>query len=70
MPFRAFISADVDSTPKLAELKERLGGTGAQLKLVDLENIHLTLKFLGDTEMVEFKVVVNNTKNGKSQYSC
>lgn len=50
MPFRAFISVDVDSTPKLRELEEGLRGSGAQLKVVDLEKIHLTLKFLGDTD--------------------
>ncbi|MEE9150245.1 MAG: RNA 2',3'-cyclic phosphodiesterase [Thermoplasmata archaeon] len=50
MTFRAFISADVDATPKLREFEKRLGGSNAQLKMVDLENIHLTLKFLGDTD--------------------
>ncbi|UCG70136.1 MAG: RNA 2',3'-cyclic phosphodiesterase [Thermoplasmata archaeon] len=50
MPFRAFISVDVDSTPKLSELEERLRKSGAQLKVVDLEKVHLTLKFLGDTD--------------------
>jgi 2'-5' RNA ligase len=50
MPFRAFIAADVEVTPRLMDLKKSLGDVGAQLKLVDLENIHLTLKFLGDTD--------------------
>lgn len=50
MVFRAFISVDVDATPKLIEFSERLRGTNAALKLVDLNIIHLTLKFLGDTE--------------------
>jgi len=50
MPFRAFIAADVEATPRLMDLKRSLGESGAQLKFVDLENIHLTLKFLGDTD--------------------
>jgi 2'-5' RNA ligase len=50
MPFRAFIAADVEATQRLLDLKKSLGDLGAQLKLVDLENIHLTLKFLGDTD--------------------
>ncbi len=50
MTFRAFIAVDVEVPPKLEEFWERLKGANAQLKLVDLENIHLTLKFLGDTE--------------------
>ncbi|UCF08789.1 MAG: RNA 2',3'-cyclic phosphodiesterase [Thermoplasmata archaeon] len=50
MPFRAFIAVDVDAPTRLADLKRGLGESGASLKLVDLENIHLTLKFLGDTD--------------------
>lgn len=50
MTFRAFISVDIDATPKLGEFEERLRGSNAFLKLVDLENIHLTLKFLGNTD--------------------
>lgn len=50
MPFRGFIAADVEATERLMDLKRSLGESGAQLKLVDLENIHLTLKFLGDTD--------------------
>jgi 2'-5' RNA ligase len=50
MVFRAFISVDVDATPKLMEFSEKLRGSGAQLKVVNLKIVHLTLKFLGDTE--------------------
>ncbi len=50
MAFRAFISVDMDSTPKLMEFSERLRGSNAPLKLVDFNIIHLTLKFLGETE--------------------
>lgn len=50
MTFRAFISVDVEVEPKFEEFWSRLKGSNAQLKLVDLENIHLTLKFLGDTD--------------------
>lgn len=50
MVFRAFISVDVNATPKLMEFSGKLRGSNAALKLVDLNIIHLTLKFLGDTE--------------------
>lgn len=50
MTFRAFISVDVQMQPKLEEFWNRLHGSGAQLKLVELQNIHMTLKFLGDTD--------------------
>ncbi len=50
MDFRAFISVDVDDTPRLKAFEKSLNDSDAQLKMVDLENIHLTLKFLGDTD--------------------
>jgi 2'-5' RNA ligase len=50
MTFRAFISVDLEPQPKLIEFWKSLKGTNAPLKLVNLEIIHMTLKFLGDTE--------------------
>lgn len=48
---RTFIAVDIDSrdvTSKLIELQRRLVATGASMKLVEPENIHLTLYFLGE----------------------
>jgi 2'-5' RNA ligase len=50
MSFRAFIAVDVGPMPKLLELSDMLRATRADLKLVEPENIHITLKFLGDTD--------------------
>ncbi|TLZ70867.1 MAG: RNA 2',3'-cyclic phosphodiesterase [Methanobacteriota archaeon] len=50
MAFRAFISVDLPRLELLVALTEELRGTGASLKLVDPDQVHLTLKFLGDTE--------------------
>ena len=50
MSFRAFISVDLEPQQKLTEFWESLKGTNAPLKLVNLDIIHMTLKFLGDTE--------------------
>lgn len=50
MTFRAFISVDLEPQPKLIEFSESLKGSNAPLKLVNLDIIHMTLKFLGDTE--------------------
>src|SRR3989442_2720743 len=50
MAFRAFISVDLPRLEPLVALSEELRRTGASLKLVDLGQVHLTLKFLGDTE--------------------
>jgi 2'-5' RNA ligase len=50
MTFRAFISVDLEPQAKLIEFWESLKGTNAPLKLVNLDIIHMTLKFLVDTE--------------------
>ncbi len=50
MKLRAFISADIGAKPELVELEEALRRSRAPLKLVEPANIHITLKFLGDTE--------------------
>ncbi|HEV8595576.1 MAG TPA: RNA 2',3'-cyclic phosphodiesterase [Thermoplasmata archaeon] len=50
MPFRAFISADLGAFPRIEAFAEALRDSGGQLKLVDLDLLHATLKFLGDTD--------------------
>lgn len=50
MKFRAFIAVEVEGNQQVRELAESLRRTKAPLKMVSLDNIHLTLKFLGDIE--------------------
>jgi 2'-5' RNA ligase len=50
LSFRAFVSIDIDPDERLARLLSDLMGLGADLKVVRPELLHLTLKFLGDTE--------------------
>jgi RNA 2',3'-cyclic 3'-phosphodiesterase len=50
MAFRAFIAAEIVPTDRLKELLEELGNVGQGLKPVEVENVHVTLKFLGDTD--------------------
>jgi len=50
VPFRAFISVDLPELEALKALGEELRRTGGPLKIVDPARVHLTLKFLGDTE--------------------
>ena len=45
---RSFISIDVGALKTLVELEKEMEETGASLKLVEPDNIHLTLKFLGE----------------------
>ena len=47
--FRGFIAIDIDSFPKLVQFENEIRNLGANVKLVEPENIHITLKFLGDT---------------------
>lgn len=59
MKFRAFISFDLGALPELVEIENSIKDTKADLKLVEPENIHLTLKFLGDTD----ESIVDDTEN-------
>lgn len=48
--FRGFIAVDIEPTTEIIDLENKLKKTGANIKLVSPENIHITLKFLGDTK--------------------
>jgi len=48
--FRGFIAIEIDLQPKIAAFSNQIKKTGADVKLVEPENMHLTLKFLGDTD--------------------
>lgn len=50
MTFRAFVSVDLPRLDRLEPLMAELTASGAPLKPVRLDQVHLTLKFLGDTE--------------------
>lgn len=50
MRFRAFISADIDPSESLRSALNELANSRADLKIVRPELMHMTLKFLGDTE--------------------
>ena len=47
--FRGFIAIDVPVNEQLQDVLDSLKKTSAHIKLVEPENIHITLKFLGDT---------------------
>jgi len=48
--FRGFIAIDIPTSQKIVELSNQIKNSGANVKLVELKNIHITLKFLGDAE--------------------
>lgn len=50
MPFRAFIAVDLPSDPRLVGVVQEFREASRDLKLVSADRLHVTLKFLGDTE--------------------
>jgi len=57
---RAFVALEIpeDVVDSLVQVQNELGATGADIKLVERENLHLNLKFLGelrDAEISEAK---------------
>lgn len=48
--FRGFIAIDITATPALLTFIKEISKTEADVKLVEPENIHITIKFLGDTD--------------------
>jgi len=48
--FRGFISVDIPFSQKINELSNQIKNSGIHVKLVEPENIHITLKFLGDVD--------------------
>lgn len=48
--FRGFIAVEVDCSSTLLNFMDALKNIPAQLKMVKPQNVHLTLKFLGDTK--------------------
>ncbi|MBN2600269.1 MAG: RNA 2',3'-cyclic phosphodiesterase [Candidatus Thermoplasmatota archaeon] len=48
--FRGFIAIDINTTPQIIRFENEIQQTGADVKLVEPENIHITVKFLGDTD--------------------
>jgi 2'-5' RNA ligase len=50
MSFRAFIAAEIEADERLKDMLIQLRRSGADLKVVRPELLHVTLKFLGDTD--------------------
>ena len=70
--FRGFIAIDIDFLPKLIEFEKEIKETGANLKLVKPENVHVTLKFLGDTEedlVSEIERIIRNAVEDVNPFS-
>lgn len=64
--FRGFIAVDVKESAMLNEFKQALASTPAKLKMVKNENIHLTLKFLGETPLTQLEDIETIMKKAVS----
>jgi len=62
---RAFIAFDIDSNAvlrRLSEAQKTLNNTGADLKLVEPPNIHVTMRFLGDIPTTSVAAIYEEMK--------
>jgi RNA 2',3'-cyclic 3'-phosphodiesterase len=60
--FRGFIAIDIKTTPQIIMFEKEITKTGADVKLVEPENIHITVKFLGDTDETYIDVIEQSIK--------
>ena len=63
---RAFLAFDIESEDvkkKLAHMQMQAVQTGADLKLVETENIHMTIRFLGDITLNMVEKIFVEMKN-------
>lgn len=60
--FRGFIAVDVTTTPFITEFEHNITKSGADVKLVDPTIIHITLKFLGDTDEKHIETIEQQMK--------
>ena len=65
---RLFIACDIPGSvkEKLAALRERVGSVDAGIKWVEVENLHLTLKFLGEVEEGKVDEIKNSLEEIKT----
>ena len=72
MAFRAFIAVEVPVSLELENFSRAVRDTNADLKMVNLVNVHLTLKFLGDIDkslVPEIQAVMNHALAGIRPFS-
>ncbi len=50
MTFRSFIAVDIEAKTGIRDFMSKVEETGASIKMVDPEKVHITVKFLGDIE--------------------
>ena len=59
---RTFIAIDIDDenlVTRIIEIERTLKASGAHLKLVEPENLHITLKFLGEIDPKDLDIILD-----------
>ncbi|MFA5771487.1 MAG: RNA 2',3'-cyclic phosphodiesterase [Thermoplasmata archaeon] len=70
--FRGFIAVEVKVPASIVELYGKIKALETSLKIVELQNLHLTLKFLGDTEekhIGEMKKIIEKAVDGIAPFN-
>ncbi len=69
---RSFIAVDIEDegiVGKIVDIQEEISGSSAKLKLVERENLHFTLKFLGNVEESRLDLVRSVISDIAKDYS-
>ena len=68
--FRAFLAVDLDEDlkPKIHRLISEFKKTDTKIKYVELENLHLTLKFFGDIDVEGIELLKDAIKKVVSEF--
>lgn len=64
--FRGFIAVEVPVSSQIKSFQRDIKQTNARVKLVEPENIHITVKFLGDTPLNQIQVIESLMKDAIS----
>ncbi len=65
--FRGFIAIDINATPQITAFEKEIVQTGADVTLVEPENIHITVKFLGDTDERDIDTIIKSIEESASE---
>jgi len=64
--FRGFIAVEIPVADQIVQFQQDIRKTDANVKLVEPENIHITLKFLGDTPVKQIDAIESIMKRAVS----
>ncbi len=63
MKLRTFVAVDIEDEivrSRIVDIQSEISSSSAKIKLVEPENLHITLKFLGEVDEARIPVIVNS----------